>query len=239
MRRDPDVARIIRELQGPWTFGSRIYNQYLVDALLACRPYIRGMLLDLGCGRKPYRALVGENVKRWVGLDKPVTYSGRPDADACGNGLALPFRAATFDTVLCTQVLEHVSRPHVLLDEVCRVLRPAGHLILSAPQTNPLHEVPHDYFRFTRYGLQYLAEQAGLRVVRLENFGGALACLGQLLANHIPLLRRPRRVGEILRGALQAAVQWPCFHLDRLIQVPESTIGYLLVAEKGGGGGGP
>lgn len=233
---DPDMIRCVQKLRGPWTFGSRIYNQYLVEGLLACRPYIRGVLLDVGCGKKPYQKLLGNNVTWWIGLDKPVTYSGRPDADACGNGLALPFQAETFDTVLCTQVLEHVTRPHVLMYEICRVLRPRGHLVLSAPQTNPLHEAPHDYFRFTRYGLECLAQEAGLRVIRLENFGGALACLGQLLANHVPLLRRPRRLGEIVRGVIQAAVQWPCFHLDRLIPVPESTIGYLLVAEKGGEG---
>jgi SAM-dependent methyltransferase len=137
-----------------------------------------------------------------------------------------------FDLVLCTEVIEHVPEPQEVFREAARVLRPAGILVLTTPQTNPLHEVPHDYYRFTRYGLMYLAERAGLRIVTIETLGGAIACLGQLASHHVPLLRWPRPLGEWLRGVIQAAVQWPAFHLDRLIPVPESTIGYLLVASK-------
>lgn len=52
MRRDPELARIIQELQGPWTFGSRIYDQHLVEELLASQAFMGAILLDAGCERK-------------------------------------------------------------------------------------------------------------------------------------------------------------------------------------------
>jgi SAM-dependent methyltransferase len=84
---------------------------------------------------------------------------------------------ASFDAVLCTQVLEHLPRPGDALAEIARVLAPGGHLILTVPHLSLLHEVPHDYFRFTRYGLEALLAGAGLRVIELSECGGLVSFL--------------------------------------------------------------
>ena len=68
----------------------------------------------------------------------------------------LPFDANSFDFVLCTEVLEHCHTPQRAVDELYRVLRPGGKIILTTRFVYPLHDVPHDYFRFTKYGLQHL-----------------------------------------------------------------------------------
>ena len=73
----------------------------------------------------------------------------------------LPFGDRSFETVFSSQVLEHVPEPWRMVEDMARVLKPGGHLILTAPHIWGLHEVPHDYFRFTSYGLQHLARRAG------------------------------------------------------------------------------
>ena len=73
----------------------------------------------------------------------------------------LPFPDNKFDAVICTQVLEHVKEPQLVLDEAFRALKPGGVIYLSAPQGWGIHQQPHDYFRFTNHGLQHLFEKSG------------------------------------------------------------------------------
>jgi SAM-dependent methyltransferase len=169
-------------------------------------------------------------------VDLPLTYSGPAAADVYGDGHWLPFKDGTFDVILSTDVLEHVREPKQIFAEASRVLRPGGLLIMTAPQTAHLHEEPHDYFRFTKYGLAYLAQATGFSVVEIKAFAGALALVGQTIACHIPVLVH-NRFGEWLRGAAQALAQWLFWHADKALHLvhdgaEESTIAYLLVARK-------
>jgi SAM-dependent methyltransferase len=130
------------------------------DVARALDAHARGRLLDVGCGEKPYAGLAG-NVAQWVGFDHPSNAS----ADVRGHAESMPFDDASFDTVLCTQVIEHVPEPRAVLAECARVLRPGGTLIVSAPQYWEVHEAPHDYYRFTPIGLEHLIRGCGLEVV--------------------------------------------------------------------------
>lgn len=223
----------------PWTWGLKIGEQFRRDLLLEQAHRFRGSVLDLGCGKKPYRGMLGRHTKAWIGADLPLTCSGPPAADVYADGNWLPFRSEMFDVVLCTEVLEHTREPKQIFAEAARVLRPRGLLILTAPQTGHLHEQPHDYFRYTRYGLAYLAQVNGFSVMEIKAFGGALALVGQTIACHIPVLIH-NRVGEWLRGMGQAVVQWLFWHADKALHLvhdgaEESTIAHLLVAEKTSG----
>ena len=86
-------------------------------------------------------------------------------ADIHGTADQIPLADGCFDTVLCTQVLEHVPEPGLVIMECARVLRPGGVLILTAPQYWEEHEEPHDYYRFTEHGMAYLLERARLQIV--------------------------------------------------------------------------
>lgn len=221
----------------PWSWGSKISEQLILDGLQSVQHLFVGNLLDLGCGMKPYQKPFGAGVSRWIGLDLEVTPSGRSAADVFGSALQIPFGSATFDSVLSTQVLEHVPRPAELLGEVQRVLRPGGHLVLTAPQTNPLHEEPHDYFRYTCYGLRSLAEATTLEVIEVRPLGGAIATVGQMIVWHMSWLRRVPAIGRVLGDWGNATVAWSVLKMDRLSPIygggaMKDTVNWLLVARK-------
>lgn len=186
-------------------------------------------MLDVGCGYQPYRRLFS-HVERYVGLDAP----GSGLVDVGGDALALPFRGAAFDTVLCNQVLEHVPEPATLLREVGRVLKPAGTLLLTAPQTWGLHHEPNDFYRYTKYGLRYLAENNGLRVVDIAATCGMWTTVTQRVADtviHTYAASRPRWMIEVL-SVLLAPLLLAGEIADRLTGRQGDTLDYVLVATK-------
>jgi len=160
----------------------------------------------------------------------------RPDPDypphIVADSLALPVRSGSFDTVLCTQVLEHVRDPFELVREVARVLRGEGHAVFTMPATWPLHEEPFDYFRYTRYGLVELARQAGLDVIELSERGGSIAALGQLIAavGHDAAGKHAatRIPFKLLSTPLLVAAEV----LDRIFFSRGLSLGYVLVVRK-------
>src|SRR5207245_3323393 len=107
-------------------------------------------------------------VPHHISLDLPSTSASESRVTVWGDGRYLPFRSDVFASVLCTQVIEHVPTPEHVFAQAYRVLKAGGYLVLTTPQTWGLHEVPHDYYRYTEYGLRFLAERAGFTVVRVE-----------------------------------------------------------------------
>jgi len=187
-----------------------------------------GRLLDVGCGGRPYEALF-PRVQQYVGLELPKARR----ADVWGSALLLPFQARAFDTVLCNQVLEHVPEPAVLFAEVRRVLAPGGVLILTTPQTWGLHHEPHDFYRFTRYGLAHLARSAGLEVVASEPTCGFWATWAQRFADIVAYtyLKAFPRVSA-LAGLALAPVLLFGHALDSLFGQRGDTLDNILVARK-------
>ncbi len=145
-------------------------------ALTRVLPTLRGRVVDVGCGTKPYRPLFSPAVTDYVGVDR----EGAPDADVAGDAHALPFDDAIFDAGVSFQVFEHLERPGAALAELARVVAPGGDVVITVPGVWPAHEVPRDFWRFTRWGLLALARDAGLEVVELAPLGGTWSTLGQM-----------------------------------------------------------
>ncbi len=204
-----------------WREADYLSMRLIVRDLRACRVYARGRLLDIGCGNQPYREIFAPVVRQYVGLDREFPGSC---PDVVGDALRLPFPAEAFDTVLLIQVLEHVPNPPDALSEIRRVLAPGGRLILTAPQYWRMHEEPHDYYRFTRFGLAHLIRESGLRVLHMKPQGGAWALAGQALANTLSRRRVLHR--------LMPLVNLSFGFFDRLWPDPDDPINHLLVAEK-------
>jgi SAM-dependent methyltransferase len=162
---------------------SLIVGELLLEEILAARPYMHGRLLDVGCGKRPYALIYDQLVEQSVGTEVSFSPHSTAAADLICFAESLPFASASFDTILCTEVLEHTRQPFAVLAEFARVLRPQGHVLISVPFIYPVHEEPHDYWRFTRYGLQTACTSAGLQPVYVRSKGGPLATLISLSTN--------------------------------------------------------
>lgn len=137
-------------------------------------------VLDVGAGDAPYRELFGG--QRYITLDHEETPHNR-DVDLVGSADAIPADAGSFDAIVCTQVLEHVSDPGLVLHEFHRILRPGGRLIASVPFAWEEHELPHDYFRYTRPGIEYLLSDAGFDQFEVRPRTDYFTTLAQLVRN--------------------------------------------------------
>jgi len=201
----------------------RINRAYVQEA---AGRYGRGRVLDAGCGRRPY----AEFFSYYTGRDfDRVRYADAP-AGVWGSGMELPFRDKAFATVFSSQVLEHVPEPWRMVAEMARVLEPGGHLILTAPHIWGLHEAPHDYFRFTCYGLEHLARRVGLQPVEVRPMAGYWVTAGVRFCYY---LRRFERgpLKPVVR-AMFALIQLLAWGLDRLHRVESDAWNYLLVARR-------
>ncbi len=181
--------------------GSRLITDAVARCYGAELPrHARGRLLDLGCGAVPlygaYRALVDEVTC--------VDWAAGEHVDlACDLSEPLPFADASFDTIVLSDVLEHVPDPALLWREMTRVLRPGGRIVMNVPFFYWLHAHPHDYYRYTRFALERFVRLNGLQLLALQPLGGVLDVLADLLAK---LLDKLPLVGGLLARGLQAAV---------------------------------
>lgn len=173
----------------------------IVKALREALPRLSGRLLDVGCGNQPYRELLtaGGRVTEYVGIDMPGARYISPDL--LWDGVGIPGGECEFDCAILTEVLEHCPAPESLLREVRRVLRAGGVLFLTVPFIWPLHEIPHDEYRYTPFALRRLLAAGGFEEDRITALGGWDASLAQLLglwARRRPMPRWKRNVVSFL-----------------------------------------
>ena len=182
-----------------------------------------GNILDIGCGRQPYRAWV-QTTGKYIGLDIDRMNN---ILDVVSTSIVLPFDTASFDTVLCFEVLEHVPQPFSTFAEIARVLKPGGILLLTTPQSWRLHEAPYDFFRFTCFGLHHLAEYHGLVVESIVPHSGVWSNVAQTGLNAWP----HHQLGRLLTPAI-FLVNIIFIVLDRIWKDTRDPLGHLLVARK-------
>lgn len=160
-----------------------------------------GHLLDLGCGKVPLYGAYRPLVERVTCVDWGHSIQGNQHVDAEVDLTGpLPFEASSFDTIILSDVLEHLPNPDNLWREMARVLRPGGKLILNVPFMYWIHEAPFDYHRYTEYALRRAAEAAGLNVVELEALGGSPEVVADIIAQN---MSRLPYVGSSCAAAVQ------------------------------------
>jgi SAM-dependent methyltransferase len=148
-------------------------------------PYFRGDLLDVGCGKMPYRQYIFENskIRKYDGLDieGALLYDEAIKPDYYWDGQDMPFENQSYDCILLTEVLEHCPYPDILLRECFRVLRPDGMIFLTVPFLWNLHEVPHDEYRYTPFSLERHLRDTGFKNIEIKASGGWHLAMAQML----------------------------------------------------------
>jgi len=196
--------------------------------------YFSGRLIDIGCGDKPYEALLLKHVAEYKGLEHKDTPHDKSKVDIWGTAYHIPVPDASFDSAMCIAVLEHLEEPAAALAECYRVLKPGGLAFYSAPFIWHLHEAPRDFFRYSRYGLDYLFRKAGFEIVELRALSGFWATFGQLLVYNLYRLNRgPLRWLRIIDG-IGLLLQLFFYVLNRIDKTEEWTWCYAVVARKNG-----
>ena len=190
-------------------------------------------VLDAGAGQRQYAPYFRQH--HYLGVDLGVGDAqwNYQLLDAIADLRALPFPTATFAGVLNVVTLEHVTDPQQVVAEMARVLAPHGRLLLIVPHEWEVHQHPHDYFRYTRFGCQLLLSRAGLAIESIEPVGGYFRLLSRrLLSGYkffpLPLAaaapgRTPRAAPAPARPLRPPVRLHPRLHLPRP-QTPRFTL---------------
>jgi SAM-dependent methyltransferase len=190
-------------------------------------------VLDAGAGEGRYAAHFARH--RYCGVDLAVGDAGwdYSKLHAVADLGALPFGDAVFDAALHIVTIEHLREPGRALAEMSRTLKPGGRLLMAAPHEWEVHQAPHDYFRYTRYGLSYLLERAGLEVIEIRPAGGYFRLLARRLLNGLQFFTGGIRWLAFVPAAIllvPPAIVLPL--LDGLDREKNFTVGYLCWAKK-------
>lgn len=183
------------------------------------------LVLDLGCGR-----LTNSNLLK---NSKAVYMDGAYFEGVnvvCDFAKKIPIKSSSVDAILLSNVLEHVPEPQLLMKEISRILKEDGELLLLVPYSIKLHQTPFDFFRYTKYALEYLSNNSGLKVKEIREVGGILNIMGVLL--RIALQNEEKVLNKIL-----LKLQYLVYRIQKKVFgegviVKEIPQGYALYASK-------
>lgn len=178
-----------------------------------------GNILDIGCGNMPYKSILLKNEgTKYTGLDiKSEIYDIVNDKDKIfWDGKTIPIKDNTYDTIICTELLEHTQNADEILSEIFRVLKPDGKVFITVPFIWPVHEAPYDEYRYTPYSLKRIVETKfkSAEIGALGGYNKSLALvISTYLSYHIKN-RIKRRLSYIVLKPL----------IKRLIKTDNSSI---------------
>ena len=237
MNREEDLPRL-----SDWHVRSRDWNYihyyFLIkDIRDGIQQYAQGHLLDLGCGNKPYESLYKPLTSSQIGCD--IIQSDKHKVDVICPVTMLPFSNETFDSILCTQVLEHVFDGNKMMNEIFRVLKPGGNIILTVPFAWELHEEPYDFFRYTKHALKQLFQNNGLDIDYIKPNGGKWAAIYQLRSNMLyDSFKKHKTFSNKLKRILFNELRFTqlrnhfAIWLDEKFRDEIFTLNYIVVAHK-------
>ena len=212
-----------------------LVNSIIKQELKHCAfTYASGGMIDIGCGEKPYQRLFAPYVTEHIGLDHETTLHSKSQVDLWGTAYDVPAEDESFDTLLCTAVLEHLEEPDRAIKEASRVLKKGGYAIYAVPLFWHLHEEPRDFYRYTKYGLKYLFEKNGFEIVDLKPLSGFLVTFGQELVYYLWRFRKGGKLNPLwwIIPVIGMGIQGICYSLNKLDHSEGFTWMYLVVAKK-------
>lgn len=161
---------------------------YLCDVYISkyvkiIKKYARGSFLDCGCGDAPFYDVYKNTVNEICCMDWSNSEHENKHLDVIADlNVKLILSDNTFDSVLLTDVLEHIYRPKLLICELHRILKKDGYLMIMVPFYYKLHEKPFDYYRYTEFALRKMCEETGFKIIELEAYGGYWNVIGDMVS---------------------------------------------------------
>jgi SAM-dependent methyltransferase len=209
--------------------GSRFIADIIAqwyDSVL--KQYAGGRLLDLGCGKSPLYLVYKNLVNDITLVDWENSLHPNEHLDfSCDLTKALPFKDNEFDTIILSDVLEHIPEPEFLFSEIARILNTDGILLMNVPFFYWIHEAPHDYYRYTEFKLRDFAEKSGLSLVSCSCLGGVFTVLIDIMAK---ILAPRGRCGEFCSKTLQAIAKK--ILKNKMLSHPEFPLVYAMICKK-------
>jgi len=229
--RDPGSGKFVTNRRG--IFGGSLYIADLQHAhyIPLIEEHISGRVLDVGCGPVPYYELYKPKATEIICVD----WEGSPHAkDLLDHFIdlnaqqRLPFPDGHFDSIVASDMLVHITRPHVFLAELQRILKPGGHMVITAPFAYWMGEYPHEYMHFSEFSLKHLAKDAGLETLHIMAYGGHADVLMDSLNKFFPTGFGNRVYWAFAR--LVRSTGWPKRNRERT--KGPYALGYSMVVRK-------
>src|SRR4030095_728799 len=220
------------------TFPAYLSRNRLLRCIVAHAPELTGLLMDFGCGSKPYRSLF--TVDGYIGVD--FENPGHPhlneQVDVFYDGKKIPFQSGYFDAVFSSEVFEHIFNLDEVLKEINRVMKPSGKILINCPFSICEHEVPNDFARYSSYAMKYIFEKNGFEIINQEKTGNNVEAIFQLwimyIHQHItPFFRKIPVIRSAFRFITYTSLNILAILLSRLL--PDKKDLYLnnvLLAKK-------
>ena len=170
----------------PWGLLNPFFinRKLLAESVKENAHLLSGKILDFGCGSKPYRSLFRFSEYIGVDIENPGHSHANEDIDVFFDGKTLPFADSAFDSCFSSEVVEHIFDIDKTLGEIKRVLKPNGRILITTPFVWDEHEVPHDYCRYTSFGLKNIFERNGFKIIEQKKSGTFPELIIQLTLIH-------------------------------------------------------
>jgi len=194
--------------------------------------WLKGRLLDIGCGTKPYYDLLKPYVTEHIGVDHEATFHSKKNIDLLGTVYEIPTEDGSFDCALCTAVFEHIEEPEQALYECFRILKKGGIAVYSIPFIWHLHEEPRDFYRYSKFGIKYLFEKTGFEILELKALSGFWVTFGQLFVYNIYRLNRGFLQYIPIIPVIGLIIQGISYLLDKIDKTEQWTWMYMVVVRK-------
>lgn len=148
--------------------------------------YLKGTLVDLGCGKVPLYEFYKDHVRETICIDWGNSFHSNRHLDI-EQDLNKPILLEDnfCDSIILSDVLEHIREPKSLFSEMYRILKPDGKVLMNVPFLYWIHEQPYDYYRYTEFALEYMAKESGFKVEKLEAYGGVVETLIDTVSKQI------------------------------------------------------
>jgi SAM-dependent methyltransferase len=217
------------------SIGSRLIADLVAEQYAqAIEEHARGRLLDMGCGKVPLYAAYRDHVSDVQCIDWSNSLHGPKHLDrTCDLTGPIPYDAGAFDTIILSDVLEHLPEPINCWREMNRLLANGGKVLLNVPFYYPLHEEPFDFYRYTEFALHRFAESSHFEVVELVPLGGAL----DIFADVAGKLLAAARLGWIARAIQSLAGSFGRTNVGRRVRhktAKKFPLGYFMIVRKKG-----